>query len=355
MKDRMPEIVTRETVDPVGRHITTEAIDIGEKDLERIFAELGSMAQSHIDASNGALVSIDAPDHLAFHTMADPIPTEDIEPTANAADRRNPAIQAAIDDALGRRPYVIPSIYESIREGYNVGISFSHNVVQDVPLGFGAILGRFGRYEHYRRDQGDPELKIRRGMMIGQMLKRVGIVIRNEDNRLVIPADHVMTMLADDVWSSITTGRSSHGLRKSMPGVTKDSNEAVKTSVKDRQDAGGLVLAGSLSGSTMKPVEGEPDTFAMDGVTDSTMSIATHEMTRWLFVALLIEPEGVRAEFSGESEGARPGELRTLRDESEVNAALHGLAQTATAISPVEGRKIIYVPKKHGRIRDLVG
>ncbi len=92
----------------------------------------------------------------------------------------------------------------------------------------------------------------------------------------------------------------------------------------------------------------------MDGVTDSTMAIATHPRTRWLFVALLIEPEGVRAEFSGKSEGLRPGELRSLDSEDEVNAAQHGLAQTATDISPVEGRKIIYVPKKHGIIRDMV-
>lgn len=209
MRDRTPEIITRETVDPAGRHITTEAIDIGEKDLKTIFTHLGEMSQSHIDASNGHLAAIDSPDHMAYLTMADPIPTEDIEPTASAADRRNPDIQAAIDDALGRWPYVMPSIYESLREGYNVGVSFSHNVVQDVPLGFGALLGRYGRYESYRRDQGDAEFNVRRGMMVGQMLKRVGIVIRNEDNRMTIPADYVMTMMAHDVWSSITTGRSS--------------------------------------------------------------------------------------------------------------------------------------------------
>lgn len=343
----MPEVIT-DTIESQGRTITTEAVEIKPKHLEKIFERLGVMAESHIEASEGGLVLIESPEHLAFHTMGEPIPTELIEPTASLADKRNPAIQIAVDGALWRAPHVIPSIYDSLREGYGVGINFSHNMIQDVPLGFGALLTQFGNYERYRQSQGDEGMDVVRGMLISQMLKRVGIVI---DPKNPTPADHVMTMLAHHVWSSITTGRSAHGLRKDMPGLTRTSNDAMKDSVRTVQDEGRLFLAGSLSGATMKESEDDPNVYVMDGAKDGSMEMAMHKGMRWLSIALLLEPGGqVRAEFSGESEGLRPGELRSFDSPDEINAAMDGLAQTATNISSVPTREYVHVPQKSHRL-----
>lgn len=342
-----------EAVDTFDRAISMEAVDIKPRHLQKIFDRLGDMAESHVDDSGGGLVMIEAPEHMAFHTMGDPIPTENIEPIASNADRRNPAIQIAVDGALWRAPHVLSSIYDTLREGENVGLCFSHNTIQDVPLGFGAVLTQFGNYEKHRQSQGDPRVDMVRGMLVSQILKRVGIAIDPENPT---PADYIMTMLADHVWSSITTGRSAHGLRKDMPGVTKVSNSAMKDSVRTVQDEGRLFVAGSLSGSTMKPHDEDPDIYVMEGPKDGSMEMAIHEGTKWLFMALLIEPGGmVRAEFSGETEGLRPGELRSFASPNEINEALTGLTQTATNITSVKGREYVHVPQRAHRIRPRVG
>lgn len=331
----------------------------------QVWLELGSLAASHIEASDGKLALLNVPypeaedevegyfdyldRQLDHHLHGSPIAPSAIENVATLADKRYRGIQDQVDLMTKRESHSLEIIAQRLRAGDNIILATNHGDLVDIALVFAAMNSALSKsgHEDLVRDH------MRKGIIVSQIISRIGLNLdfggqpeadADTESPKLPPtaAADALKMLCHDVWKSYPHTPSLAEMRERLPRMIGYHNKRMIMSVHHALGKGGLFLAMAPSGSKDRPSHDDPDTIALNQLGDRTIEMMRHDNTYTLFAAAWLQ--GTKPLVALGGSGRRGDEVLGVPTRIETNAQAHRAmaALSCTLEGMVPGKRFVY-------------
>ena len=216
----------------------------------------------------------------------------------------------------------VSRIGELLSAGNNVILATNHSDLVDIAIthaAFYSLLERSG-YE------------FKTGIIISKMVAFLAYKLGEE----LAPAVGVLKMLETEQFLSYprTESAKKRGFGKLLPNEVDRHNKQMRDRVAHRLGEGSLLLAVAASGTVDKPVEGDPDTIIMSGMTGGTSSLMQSKNTLVLPVAVSYDSETPIFETCDIP--------RVVKDDAMASGVMHRIAERLTERAP--NKTFVYHP-----------
>lgn len=174
-------------------------------------------------------------------------------------------------EALNQR---IAMAGELLGEGNNVIISTNHGDLIDIAVTHAAVYAELVRQGHEPRT----------GIIISKMISYLAYRLGEE----FVPCTNVLEILEHDTFLSYpkTESTKKHLRDRIIPSEADRHNKRLRKDLHQKLGEGGLLLAMAASGTTDKPLDGDPTTIGMGKLGAGTMDILSAERTYTLPLAV---------------------------------------------------------------------
>ena len=314
---------------------------------ERRFEALDKLLEPHILSSEfidetetkRMLTFLDRDEsQLTHHVDGSPIPPADIGDVASMIDKTYNGLKNKVYEELNKNKHTITATGDLLRDGKTVILATNHLDLTDMAKDFGVMqqaLWDFGYEDLFSKDPDTGENIMNRGIIVHQMLSRVGInTIYNNDP---IPASLALAQEVDDIWYSNPDTESNAEMREEFEDEVKMNNWAMIDGLMRRtHEKAAYFYAMAPSGSKDKLIEGRTNAYAMQQLKKGTIRLMQRRDTYTLFMGVSLLSDEPAVVFCGDKDDG-PKRILTV---SDAHYSMQRLGNKLTEAS--SGNKFIY-------------